>query len=134
MMRVDGNTAVERQILLSYRNYASVNASLVSPEVIYATDRDEELARYEGVIRERIERDLAAVYGSRVREAQRIYLLLGRQSGHDIVEVIRLGASDPDRSFRQSFDGLYSVGPLTYVFDPRNGAVLNVEGPVAGEY
>mgnify|MGYP007037740896 CR=1 FL=1 len=111
-----------------------MNASVGAPEVVYSTDRQDDLVRYQAIIADRLERDLASVYESPVPRAERIYLLLGRQGGLDVVEVIRLGAPDSTRPWRQTFDGLQSVGPLTYVFDPTTQALLDVRGPVAGEY
>ncbi len=134
MLVVRGESPVEQQILRSYETYASINASVGGPVIEYTTDRADDLSSYQAIIRERIQRDLAELYDHPLQHADRVYLLLGVEGDRDVVEVIRLGASDPTRPNRQSFDGLYSVGPLTYVFDPTSRAVLSVSGPVAGEY
>lgn len=134
MLIVRGESSVEQQILRSYQTYSSVNASVGGPIVEYTTDRTNDLSSYGTIIRQRMQRDLAELYDGPVQRADRVYLLLGVVGGRDVVQVIRLGASDPNRPNRQSFDGLYQVGPLTYVFDPTSHAVLSVSGPVAGEY
>ena len=134
MIPVTGQTPVEEQILASYRTYASVNASVGASQIVYSTDIPESLGHYQTVIRQRIARDLAGIYRRPVHNAERVYLLYGKREGRDLVEVIRLGASDDSRPNRQTFDSLYDVGPLTYIFDPATHALLGVYGPVAGEY
>jgi hypothetical protein len=134
MIPVTGSSPVEEQILVSYRAYTAVNASLGATEIVYSTNVPASASRYQSVIQRRIERDLKSYYRRPIHRAERVYLLFGAWEGRDLVEVVRLGTLSPERRDRQTFDGLQQVETLTYVFEPSTRALVEVYGPVAGEY
>jgi len=134
MTPVTGASAIEQQILLSYRVYADVNASVGAPEIVYSAHLPESASHYQSVIQGRIESDLRRYYGDPIHTAERVYLLFGVREGRDLVQVVRLGTPSPGHSERQSFDGLQQIETLVYIFEPQTRALVDVYGPVAGEF
>lgn len=121
MIPVLGRTPVERQILVRYRDYAAVNASVGAEQIVYAAERREDIERYRLLVARRFASDFRHTYGEDARGASQTYILLERRGTRDVVNVVRIRAPDQDGAFVR-------LPGLTYFFDPTTYALLDIWG------
>lgn len=114
-------TPIERHVFRRQQEVAALNASVGDEAIAYTLDRSHDLQVYQRLIAPRFERDLTNEYPEGVRLASGVFLLIGAQGDHDLVELIRLGSTSPDGGFER-------LEGLTYMFDRRTKRLLGTRG------